>query len=84
VQPGDPRADPTVVDLIELAGLWVAARDWAALLRTLWRLNEQLELRFPGEAEFASRFHELQRVVEAADGSSDEEIRRSYRQATFG
>jgi hypothetical protein len=84
VQPGDPRADPTVVDLIELAGLWVAAGDWAALLRTLRRLNEQLELRFPGEAEFASRFHELQRVVEAADGSRDEEIRRSYRQATFG
>jgi hypothetical protein len=83
VQPGDPRADPTVVDLIELAGLWVAAGDWPALGRTLARLNEQLERRFPDEAEFALRFRALQRVIES-DPLSVEEIRRSYRQATFG
>jgi hypothetical protein len=84
VQPGDPRADPAIVDLIELAGLWVAAGDWAALLRTLRRLSEQLQLRFPQEAEFAERFHALQRVVEAANGLNADEIRRRYRQATFG
>jgi hypothetical protein len=83
MHPGDPRADPTVVDLIELAGLWVAAGDWPALRRTLARLNEQLEQRFPDEAEFALRFRALQRVIES-DPLSVEEIRRSYRQATFG
>ncbi len=83
MQPGDPRADPTIVDLIELAGLWVAAGDWPALGRTLAQLNEQLEQRFPDEAEFALRFRELQRVIDS-DPLSVEEIRRSYRQATFG
>ena len=34
-----------VVDLIELAGLWVAAEDWAALLRTLRRLDEEISRR---------------------------------------
>jgi len=86
VQAGDPRADPAVVDLIELGGLWVAAAVWAALGRTLGRLNAQLESRFPDDAEFGGRFRELQRIVEAANGdaSSAEEIRRIYRQATFG
>jgi len=86
VQPGDPRADPAIVDLIELAGLWVAAGDWGALARTLQRLNEQLETRFPDEAEFAERFRALQRVVDTANGGAAraEEIRRTYRQATVG
>lgn len=86
MQPGDPRADPVIVDLIELAGLWVAAEDWAPLLRTLRRLNEQLELRFPDETEFAERFHALQRLVDSATGGAAmaEEIRRTYRQATVG
>ena len=83
MQPGDPRADPAIVDLIELAGLWVAAEDWVALERTLARLSEQLELRFPDEVEFALRFRELQHVLEMEPVSA-EEIRRSYRQATFG
>ncbi len=83
MQSGDPRADPTIVDLIELAGLWVAAGDWAALGRTLARLNQQLEQRFPDEAQFAERFRELQRLMDTGP-SSAEEIRRSYRQATFG
>ena len=52
MQPGDPRADPAIVDLIELAGLWVAAEDWAALLRTLQRLEEEISRRFPREEEF--------------------------------
>jgi len=86
VQPGDPRADPAVVDLIELAGLWVAAADWAALLRTLRRLNEQLELRFPAEVEFAERFSALQRMVAMANGDASraDEVRRIYRRATVG
>ena len=46
MQPGDPRADPAVVDLIELAGLWVAAEDWPALIRTLRRLDDELSRTF--------------------------------------
>jgi hypothetical protein len=88
VQPGDPRADPTIVDLIELAGLWVAAGDWAALLRTLQRLDDEIGRRFPDEAEFAGRFRTLQLAVEAASARGEavpaEEIRRTYRQATVG
>jgi len=87
VQPGDPRADPAVIDLIELAGLWVAAGDWAALVRTLRRLDDEISRRFPDEAEFAARFRELERAVEAASGRGEavmEEIRRTYRQATVG
>jgi hypothetical protein len=88
VQPGDPRADPAVVDLIELAGLWVAAGDWAALLRTLRRLDEEIGRRFPHEEDFAARFRALQHTVETARAGQDaemaEEIRRTYRQATVG
>ncbi len=88
MQPGDPRADPTVVDLIELAGLWLAAGDWPALLRTLRRLDDALTQRFPDDAAFALRFRELQRVIETAtrqdDTTPSEEIRRAYRQATVG
>jgi hypothetical protein len=88
MQPGDPRADPAIVDLIELAGLWVAAGDWSALVRTLRRLNDELNLRFPDDAAFAMRFSELRRIVENADGRADttlaEQIRRTYRQASVG
>ncbi len=88
MQPGDPRADPAVVDLIELAGLWVAAGDWAALLRTLRRLDDEIGRRFPDEAKFAERFRALRRAVEAAGARGEavpaEEIRRTYRQATVG
>ncbi len=88
MQPGDPRADPAVVDLIELAGLWVAAGDWPALVRTLRRLDEELQRRFADDAAFAQRFRALRRVVEdtlaQADTDVAEHIRRSYRQATVG
>jgi hypothetical protein len=88
MQPGDPRADPAVVDLIELAGQWVAIRDWQALLRTLGRLDDELNRRFPDELAFASRFRALQGLVEAALPQSEpaaaEAIRRSYRQAAVG
>jgi len=88
VQPGDPRADPTVVDLIELAGLWLAAGDWPALLRTLHRLDAELTRRYAADADFARRFRELARRVESMDGRGDpdvgEAIRRAYRQATVG
>jgi hypothetical protein len=69
-----------------LAGLWVAAGDWAALLQTLRRLDEEISRRFPGEAEFAERFRALQQVVAVADDDAliAEEIRRIYRQATVG
>jgi hypothetical protein len=95
MQAGDPRADPAVVDLIELAGLWVAAGDWPALLRTLRRLDDELAQRFPDDGAFAARFRALRRDVELIDHpvgdtralteeSLAEAIRRTYRQATVG
>jgi hypothetical protein len=83
VQAGDPRADPVVVDLIELAGLWVAAEDRQALGRTLRRLDTELSLRFPYDQAFGERFRELLRLTERVDVDG-EQIRRSYRQASVG
>jgi len=83
VQPGDPRADPTVVDLIELAGLWVAAEDWSALARTLQRLDQQFATRFPDDGSLRQRFRELLALVESQKPSA-EQIRRTYRRATVG
>jgi hypothetical protein len=86
MQPGDPRADPTVVDLIELAGLWVAAEDWPALARTLRRLDEEFAQSFPREQELAGRFRELLELVDRASDQavSAEQIRRTYRRASVG
>ena len=79
---GDPRADPAVVDLIELAGLWLAAQDRPAMDRTLERLCSELERRFPSDQEFAARFRELQSLARAR--TSTEELRRRYRRASLG
>lgn len=88
MQSGDPRADPTVVDLIELAGLWIAAEDWVGLRRTLRRLDDECSRRFPDDTGFARRFRELGALVEgAADRDevvSAEEVRRTYRRASVG
>ncbi len=86
MRPGDPRADPAVIDLIELAGLWLAAEDWAALGRTLRRLDELLEDRFRADVEFAGRFRNVLALAERAGrGEIDvEEVRRRYRRATLG
>jgi hypothetical protein len=86
MQPGDPRADPTIVDLIELAGLWVAAEDLPALARTLRRLDDEFSTRFPREQDLSRRFHELLELVERAGANAvtAEEIRRTYRRATVG
>ncbi|MBV9169634.1 MAG: hypothetical protein JOZ81_06090 [Chloroflexi bacterium] len=81
MQANDPRADPTIVDLIELAGLWLAAEDWTAFDRTLQRLRDELRERFPSETEFAARFDELRA---AAAGQDTEDLRRRYRRATVG
>lgn len=78
----DPRADPTVVDLIELAGLWMAAGDWRAMGLSLERLDQQLTTRFADDDTFAQRFRELARLVSA--GCSADEIRRAYRHAVVG
>jgi hypothetical protein len=82
VQAGDPRADPAVIDLIELAGLWLAADDLQALRRALELLIGQLRGRFPQETEFRDRFERLLRSVE--EGAEAGELRRSYRRATLG
>ena len=82
METSDPRADPTVVDLIELAGLWLAAGDQGALRITLERLDQQLSSRFGQDQAFAERFRQLYRLVSA--GSSAEEIRRAYRRAVVG
>jgi hypothetical protein len=86
MHPGDPRADPTVVDLIELAGLWLAAGDLMALARTLRRLDAELASSFPGDTAFRQRFRELLELVQRPDSQrpSGEEIRRTYRRATVG
>jgi hypothetical protein len=90
MQAGDPRADPVVVDLIELAGLWLAAGDYPALSRTLQRLDAELSARFAADGDFAERFRELVPLVEraasaaAADAPETAELRRAYRQAIVG
>jgi hypothetical protein len=84
VQPGDPRANPGVVDLIELAGLWVAAEDWQALARTLRRLDQEFSTRFPNNDDLSDRFRDLLGLIEGGDTLSAEEIRRRYRRATVG
>jgi hypothetical protein len=81
VHAGDPRSDPTVIDLIELAGLWLAAGDRQALVRSLRRLIDELEARFSAHAEFRQRFVELQQLSETGEA---EELRRRYRRATLG
>ena len=83
MQAGDPRADPAVIDLIELAGLWLAADDRAALLRSLSRLVDLLAQRYPDQTEFHARFVSLQAQT-AEPETSSEELRRSYRRATLG
>jgi hypothetical protein len=83
----EPRADPTVIDLIELAGLWLAAHDWVALSRTLQRLDHELGRRFARDVEFRERFRELQALVDQRDPSRPVDpdlIRRTYRRATLG
>jgi thioredoxin-like negative regulator of GroEL len=83
VQPGDPRADPTVVDLIELAGQWVAAEDWSALARTLGLLDAEFASRFPQDDTLRQRFRDLLALVETHPPSA-EQIRRTYRRAAVG
>jgi hypothetical protein len=81
MQDGDPRADPAVVDLIELAGLWLGADDRGALARALQRLVELLDARYPGQEAFRARFASLLQAVETR---SSEQLRREYRRATLG
>ena len=81
---GDPRADPLVVDLIELAGMWLAAGDRAALARTLRRLDDELTKRFAAHQAFAERFRGLLSIVEESDEPDGEELRRRYRRAIVG
>ena len=83
MQAGDPRADPVVVDLIELAGLWVAAGDWPSLTRTLRRLDAELTSRFPADPEFSARFREILDLSQRPTVTS-EQLRRMYRRATVG
>ncbi len=86
MQPGDPRADPAVVDLIELAGLWLAAGDWRATASTLARLDAELGRRFPVESDFRRRFQDLLELVARSDAErpAADELRRTYRRASVG
>jgi len=81
--PGDPRADPQVIDLIELAGLWLAADDRIALERTLRQLLAALDERFVEDASFRERWLRLLEAVTDAQ-PPPEELRRQYRRATVG
>jgi len=80
---GDARADPAVVDLIELAGLWLAADDRVALRRTLQQLVDVLAQRFPTQDDFRARFVNLLAQAEG-EQVSGEVLRSSYRRATLG
>jgi hypothetical protein len=80
---GDPRADPAVVDLIELAGLWLAADDRLAFARSLARLIDLLERRFADETSYRERFVTLLEAA-AEDQTSADELRRRYRRALLG
>jgi hypothetical protein len=80
---GDPRADPAVVDLIELAGLWLAADDRPAFARTMQRLVDLLEQRFAAEADYRARFIRL-REEAVDDRCLAEDLRRRYRRALLG
>lgn len=83
MHPADPRADPAVIDLIELAGLWLAAGEWESFRRTLARLEAQVTARFPGHADFGERFRDLRELADGAEVDS-EIVRRAYRRATVG
>jgi hypothetical protein len=83
VHPADPRADPAVIDLIELAGLWLAAGEWASFRRTLARLEAEIAEHFPSHVEFAKRFRDLRELTEGAEPDS-ESVRKAYRRATVG
>ena len=83
MHPADPRADPAVIDLIELAGLWLAAGEWVAFRRTLARLETEIAQRFPTEADFRERFRDLRELSEGEEPDS-ETVRKAYRRATVG
>ena len=83
MQAGDPRADPAVVDLIELAGLWLAAGERTALCQTLGQLIDLVERRYADEGLFADRFRAVLSVAEQSN-SSEDDLRRTYRRATLG
>jgi hypothetical protein len=86
VRESDPRADPTVVDLIELAGLWLAAENWRALGTALGRLHVELSRRYQEEVDFRARFAELAQLAERVERgeSTPEDLRSAYRRATLG
>ncbi len=79
--PGDPRADPAVVDLVEVAGLWLAAEDRIALQASLRRLVDLLAERYPDDHAFRERFKQLLDQAESLDGDG---LRKNYRRATLG
>lgn len=80
MQAGDPRADPAIVDLIELMGLWLGAGDLVAFRRSLERLDAELRSRYPSDVAYADRF----RALNERSGSDLEAVRRAYRQAIVG
>ena len=86
MQAGDPRADPRLVDLVELAGLWLAAGEWPALVWTLRQVVEELAQRFPDEESLRERFDRLLTLSQRAERGevSADEVRRGYRRATLG
>jgi hypothetical protein len=83
VRPADPRADPTVIDLIELAGLWLAVGEWASFRRTLARLEDEIAQRFPNDVDFGARFRDLRRLADGVQIDT-ETVRKAYRRATVG
>ncbi|HET6315638.1 MAG TPA: hypothetical protein VFG86_04205 [Chloroflexota bacterium] len=70
-----------MVDLVELAGLWLAAEDRLALQRSLRRLIDVLAERYPDDRPYRQRFEGLLEQAETVDEAA---LRKSYRRATLG
>ena len=70
-----------MVDLIELAGLWLAAEDLAALDRTLERLCLVLQQNYSSDPEFLSRFEQLRGALSHKHRKAAFRARREGNQA---
>jgi hypothetical protein len=72
-----------VIDLIELAGLWIGIPDWDGLSRTLRRLLTVLETDFPSSEGLRQALDQVLLAAEQAQRGeiATEDVRRRYLRA---